>query len=261
MLPIVQEACDAFILGSPEFWLIAGAMDVSFEAGSNARFRHQIDILSSCGCPATAVARLLDGVNGNIARLIEAQHPELGPFHANAGRNGHFRPDVWFGIPNSLGETVVEIKAIYEMTMPKFYSLAGSHCVADDRAKLMAIRQAEQDFIGNLIQLVFFLELPNYDYPAGESLHRQGWKRHKPRKHYRRFETIEQQFEELRKYLPPPTFPSCDAPNVSVVPPPTLEIAEALRRWCEKTYRPDEQWCLQVEHMTGVRVGYAIWEC
>jgi hypothetical protein len=262
MLPIVQEACDAFTSESPDFWLLAGATDVSFETGGSSRYRHQVDILRECGCPADLVSQLLQGVNGNIARIIEQRHPELHPFHPNVGRNGRLRPDVWFGPPGSCEETVVEIKALYEMTMPKFFSAAGTHCVADDRRKLEKIRQSESAFRGSLLQVVWFLELPNYSYPAGESLHRNGWRRSEARDTYRYFGSVTKQFAELRNHLPPPTFPANDAPQVQTLSPPTPMLTTVLERWCPRTFRPAEAWCIQSNvHLSGVRVGYAIWQC
>jgi hypothetical protein len=99
--------------------------------------------------------------------------------------SGKSRPDLWFGQASNGTETIVEVKAVCEMTMPKFYGTKGTHSVADDRDKLLRIRK--EGTAERLFQLIFFLELPNYSYPAGESLMKSGWSRWECRDFYKRF--------------------------------------------------------------------------
>src|ERR1700723_2570464 len=114
MLKVIQRACETFISTAPEFWLLAGTTDVSFETGGNARYRHAINQMREHGCLEILADQLLLGVNGNVARILERQHPKL---RENKGRKGRLRPDIWFGAAGSPMETIVEVKAIYEMTM------------------------------------------------------------------------------------------------------------------------------------------------
>ena len=179
MVSLLQRICDRFISSEPEFWLLVALTDASYETGGSVYYRQAVDSFAAAGLRAATVKRLRLGVNNILAGMVDAEHPDLGPVRANLQRGG-IRPDLCFGSQADKTETLVEVKGVFDMTLLAFYGKKG-HGIADDRDKLRKVRC--QGFAGHLLQVVFFVELPNYAYPSGRS-YPPAWKWHNARRRY-----------------------------------------------------------------------------
>lgn len=168
MLNLLRDCCEVLLRGDDDFWVTAALTGCSYET-NGPEFCRVVRSLAPFGLPAGLSARLLKGVNGNLAALVETRHPHLHPFSPNKSWRG-IRPDLHFGTPGTNGEVLAEEKGIHDLTEKKFYGGGGhSHCAANDRNKLLKIRAS--GFQGQLFQIVFFLQLPEFERPAGT------WKR------------------------------------------------------------------------------------
>jgi hypothetical protein len=228
MLHMLSDACDSLITEQPEFWLVAGLTDASFETG-----------------------QLRLGINGNLALIMERTHSVRAEV-----RRGSIRPDIC--IDSAEGETVIEIKLLYDMTIPAYYGHKDGHGVADDREKLLNLRR--EGFGGKLFQIVFFLELTSYDYPSGRSFAPE-WEAHGSRKSYPGLRGITAQYQRLLQFLGRPATPA-DAPRVHHLPLPAKGTCEALNRWYSEVFRPDmAEWRFQADvQLARAAAGFAIWQ-
>jgi hypothetical protein len=256
MVSLLNRICDRCIRSDPEFWLLVGLTDASYETGGSVCYRRAVDSFAAAGLRPGAVDRLRLGLNGILAGPLEAGHRDLRPVRANL-RHGRVRPDLCFGSAGDVTETLVEVKGVFDLTLRAFYGNKG-HGVADDRDKLLTVRR--QGFAGHLLQAVFFVELPNYAYPSGRS-YAPAWKWHYARRHYQRCCGIDAQFRETRKHLGEPAWAS-DAPRVVRLPSASRSIQRFVVRWLNSAFRPDDPaWRFDAaEHLGGAAVGYAIWE-
>lgn len=203
MINVLQQACDR-LLAEHQFWILAGLTDRSFEEGErNAAFREAVDWYDGAGLPAPLSAKLRMGINVNLAHALRALDDPPPNIEHTSTRSGKY-PDVCYGHNADGSATIVEVKPAYDMTMPKWYPI-----IAADGEKLINFRA--QGHASHLLQVVFFLQLPNFDYPAGSWY---GSHRKCPgRSAYPGFRGIQRQYAQLRRYLPEPTYPADDAPQ------------------------------------------------
>jgi hypothetical protein len=256
VLDILRDACETLMHAEQAFWLAAGIMDVSFETGGSRNLPpiSAVEALATSLAARDLAARLQRGVNGELQRILTRQNPTIRmTFNQNRGR---IRPDIQMFAPDR-GDTVVEVKAVYCMTLDKFYARCG-HGVCDDRDKLVALRNDSR--VASRFQVVFFLELPNYHYPSGCS-YAPLWKCHRARDTYIIHGQIESQFRAVRHWIEEsPVWPS-DPPYVIPLALPAPTILEALNRWFAEVFRPDDScWAFDAaKQLPGAAVGCAIW--
>src|SRR5688500_16517623 len=93
MVSVLDNICETFITSEPEFWLLAGLTDASYETGGSVAYRRVVDSFVAAGLRNTLVERLRLGVNNILAEMIHDDHPSLRPVRGNRGR-GTTRPDL-----------------------------------------------------------------------------------------------------------------------------------------------------------------------
>jgi hypothetical protein len=102
------------------------------------------------------LAKLQDGVSGNLKNELQLQREVEGSVTRNVGKGQHLHY-----VSRSSGECVrVEVRIVYDMIMSKHYAV-----VASELNKLKTLRDTGCN--DKLYQVVFFLRLPHLDYPAG----------------------------------------------------------------------------------------------
>lgn len=257
MLNVLTDCCETLLHSDDLFWVTAALTDCSFETGSNTSFRRAIRSFADAGLPRPVVDRLNLGVNGNLASLLEFRHPHVKPIEANKGR-GKERPDIRFPI-GCADEAIVEVKVIHGQTIPAFYGHKEGNGVAHDRDKLLAIRR--EGFLGHLFQVVYFTQLPAFEYPAGD-WYSPATVRYQARSDYAGFRRISEQYRYLRTFLPEtPAWPS-EAPAVHELSMPEGDVLECITRRFGTVFRPDDpSWAFSpVKHFADAAAGCAIWE-
>jgi hypothetical protein len=255
MLAILKNACQAFMAQEQLFWILAGMTDVSCETGSNRRYQRAIETFRSAGISGVMIDRLMQGVNGNLTAVIESQCPAIVPVAANRKR-GRVRPDIWFGEKSSANETIAEVKALHDWTTLAFYGHKAGHGVADDADKLHTIRL--EPFKGHLLQVVFFLQLPNYSYCSGHSYGE--W--HDCRESALIVHGIDAQYRQLRAHLTKePVWPR-NGPLRVPLGVPDKSICHCIEQWMTEVFQPDDPgWkFVAAEQLVDAAIACAIWE-
>jgi hypothetical protein len=256
MSNIFHLACKTLMLAKQDFWLTAGLLDVSFETGGTPKLppASAIESLQRAFQSTDLVVRLKLGVNGNLERILREQNPAI-PMEFNKQR-GSIRPDIQM-FSSDGKNTVVEVKAVYCMTVKKFYGRHGNG-VGHDRDKLLELRK--DPTVANRFQFVFFLEMPNYRYPSGCS-YAATWKHHCAREDYFVHARIAQQYQAVRAGIPEqPVWPD-NAPLRVPITLPAPAILDGLNRWFTEAFRPDvSSWRFDAAtHLAGATVACAIW--
>jgi hypothetical protein len=263
-LVALREACESFMKDRPEFWMLSGLTDASFETQTkNTKYQRSITTfrqaadLTPLGFSSALIDSLGQGVNTNLINILRFQNPEFGEIHDDRPWCG-IEPDIRWG--NGTDETIVEIKAIYECSISKYYGSKriqeGS--LAKDVEKLRAMRR--RAFEGKLFQIVFFRQMPNYEYGPGKSFD-GSWRAHGCRAASLNCLTIESQFREARKYLlDEPVWPKAAPAIVPLVLPIHLHNPTIL--WFKKTFQPDDSsWSFDpVAQLAKAAVSCAIWQ-
>ncbi len=157
----VSKACQT-LLGEPyfnDFWLLSMVRDNSFEEGNAGPHRRLIDRYKLAGVPVPLLDLLRRGINGNLATVLGRERSTLGPVLHNQGEGHDFYvgPDPF----DPAGHGCVESKLAYECTYQSYYKRIGG----DYRTKLANTRRIDPG--GDLFLVVFFVEVPSLDYPAG----------------------------------------------------------------------------------------------
>ncbi len=251
----LRSACEAFMADDQLFWLLAGMTDVSCETGTNQRYQRAVTTLVHAGFSDLIIDKLLKGVNGNLAAIIESRYPTVAPVAINRQR-GTIRPDIWFGERSISSETISEVKALHDWTILQFYGHKGGHGVADDADKLRVIRA--EPFQGRLFQAVFFLQLPNYSYCSGKSY----GQRHDCRESYLKLHGIQEQYRHLRRHLTQePAWPE-KGPEIVPLGLPDKSTCSCIEQWMRQVFLPDNpSWrFVAAEQLANAAVGCAIWE-
>ncbi|MDB5357027.1 MAG: hypothetical protein JWN24_3480 [Phycisphaerales bacterium] len=196
-LAVVSESCIELASKFNDFWVVSALTDGSYEEGErNAHFKRSIEARAEAGVPESLLGLLREGTNGNLKSILERRGPGVGKVVRTKGKGQDLAFEKWEnGAPAK-----IEVKLVYDCTLPKYY---GS--VAADWDKLQEVRLRR--FAGDLFLVVFFVQLPGFDYPSGQ------WPgRAKPaeaRRKYLRTCEISSQFRELKKWLAhPQTWPS-----------------------------------------------------
>ena len=253
---IFRRACEALMLAEQDFWLAAGLLDVSFETGGTPKLppTAAIESLGRAFRSTDLVARLKLGVNGNLERILIEQNPAIDmKFNKQRGR---IRPDIQMLLPDGK-DAVAEVKAVYCMTLEKFYGRSGNGA-GHDRDKLLELRN--DPTVASRCQIVFFLELPNYRYPSGCS-YGPTWGRHAARESYFVHARIARQYQAVRSGIrEQPVWPA-DAPLCVPLTLPAPAILDGLNGWFSEVFRPDDNtWNFDAAtQLAGAGVGCPIW--
>jgi len=263
-LAAIQKACNSFITHHPEFWILSGLTDVSFETKTgNTRYQRAIATFREGpdGTSFDFAPSLLDElsrcVNSNVVEILRAQNPQFGEIHDDRSWRG-MEPDIRWGSGND--ETIVEIKAMYECTLLKYYGpkRGKEGSIAKDADKLQSIRR--DGFPGHLFQVVFFRHMPNYRYCAGDSF--QGdWEPNYCRSDYLIRDDIEAQYQQTRHYLiDEPAWPIHAPAIVPLVLP--SHLITPINRWFEAIFRPaDSSWRFNPDlQLADAAASCAIWK-
>jgi len=140
------------------------------------------------------------------------------------------------------------MKPIYDMILPKYYPIA-----AADLDKLNAVRASGS--LAELFFVVFFAQLPNYDYPPGIWY---GERCDLSRSGFPGFRGIRSQYERLRQYIPrcqdwPVQGPALHACKWTGDP-------NELRRWFGALFQPLGTWRFDpAVQLKDAAVAAAIW--
>jgi hypothetical protein len=260
MLSLVRDCCEKFLSFSDDFWLVALLTEWSFEVGNRRKFIRAVRSFSDARIAQSTTEKLGKGVNTNFVDLVEREYPHLAPVRRNRAWRGII-PDFRFGPAGTGGEVIGEIKALYDFTSLKFYSGP----VAYDREKLLRNRSTK--FAGYLFQVVFFTQLPGYNYPPGIWSY-PGPKGFPEEKHCGTRtasvvnETIDTQYQYLRTFLKEEPAWSALGENVKRLEMRSEDELAAISRRFKSVFRPDpgESWEFRPEtHFARAAIGCAIW--
>jgi hypothetical protein len=145
----------------------------------------------------------------------------------------------------------MESKQVYDLTLGKYYPKVG-----EDRDKLLALGSSMPGV--GLYQVVWFIQLPAYDYPAGR------WYGHKDcpgRTRYLVRSGIESQYAAVRSMLGEATWPETGPLVVSLEDLAEAAVAKAAKRWMKQIFAPASAWKFDPKrHLLGAAIGVAAWK-
>jgi hypothetical protein len=251
-LKLVVDSCRS-LLEEDSFWLLAGLTDNSYEEGSAPHFQKCVKAYEDVGAQPGLIQQLSAGINDNLLKNFRSLPQVVGAIRRNkaAGKGGRLRPDFEFSTDQA--EILVECKMLYDCTGDKYYE-----STASDYQKLASYSSPRS----RLFQVVFFVQLPGYDYPPGTWFDNR-------RPHGSRavmLRGIDAQYARLRRSLPQsPAWPGPE-PFKRALHFPTSEVnVDFLQRWYTHSFRPeserDNTWRFDSgAHLQDSAVGLAIWE-
>jgi hypothetical protein len=233
-LEILKNACIK-LLGYDDLWIIGGLTDYSFEEGEhNSYIKQVLKSYDEAKMLDPPLSWLRDGINGNLKKLIEHDHPSL-----IVDRNQGAGQDLNWPCP--FPEAKVEVKQVFDCTYPKYYTSVAR----DFLEKLPEVRR--RGFLGDLFSVAFFLQFPEYKYPRGN--------RYGNRKVV--FRGIMDQFAQLAA-LGDPVWRS--EPRKLVLP--RKEVGEAIARRFQTAFEQPEHWRFDlVAALKDAAVAVSIWQC
>jgi len=243
----VQDACMRMLEEDSDVLLFAALTDRSFEEGVRARdFRESVESFRVVGVAESDLQRMAAGLNG----LLET-HLRRDASIEYVARNQSRVPDHCVrarACAESL--TFLEVKQIYDLTMTKYFPM-----VAEDREKLLLARA--QDGRLELLQVVFFLQLPHFAYPAGR------WYGHKAcpaRSSYEVRVGIPQQVRAVEALLGPPSWPDSRPLVRPWSAAETAKAAPILARWMRSVFVAHTDWTFDPEiHLREAAIGVGMW--
>jgi len=249
-LAVVSGASEAMCSRSfNDFWLLAALTERSFEEGDRNRvFRESVVSYENAGVTGPLISQLRGGINERLASAIQQTGLAADPVMRNPSKGS----DLKFSTRNTGTPVEIEVKMIYDMTFKKYYT-----SIVDDIRKLEALRIA--GFPGELFLIVFFIQLPGMDYPAGT------WYQNKPCKSRSGFlvvSGIQDQYKCLREQMTKaPIWPNAEPLPAYRLVHPTAEVSEhLLMRWFESVFQPRGPWKFTAAtHLRDAAVGVAIW--
>jgi hypothetical protein len=167
------------------------------------------------------------GINGNLWNFLNGKF-------GGTGRNMGKGQDLIFA------DCRVEVKQIHDCTFSKYYPAVGN-----DWRKLAYIRS--HGSVENLFLIVFFVQLPNYEYPVAESRKvNVSW--------------IEDQYKKVRLAInAEPVWPAVSPPFKKPLYAPSRELQDAvIERWKRKFSRVS-QFDFKSQ-LDDAAVAVSIWE-
>jgi hypothetical protein len=249
MLNIVQGACMQFLQKHQDFSTLAALTERSFEEGErNRAFRESIDWYEKAGLSQELAAKLRMGINRNLVELLARAKGAPPNIEYNPTRSGK-RPDICFG-HRSDGTATIEVKVACDTTLAKYYPI-----IIGDGEKLRRLAGSP----GHAIQVVFFVQLPGFDYPPG-SWYVPGSKQCPARGGYPGYRGIAAQYQAVRRGLPPPSWPG-DEPYIADLTLSDPDLEAIITRWFQMIFRPATLWRFDKrKHLEDAAVGCAIWQ-
>ena len=251
MRDFIIDACRTLV-ESPEyndFWVLSLARDNSFEEGARSLPQKRlIDRYERAGVPSPLVTQLRIGINGNLTAILQKQAPELGHIARNQGEGS----DINIGSPGHSGYGHVESKLAYECTLSKWYPIIAS----DYSRKLANLRSSHAD--AGLFLVVFFVECPTLDYPAGRWIDTN--KPSQARHTYVTNSGISDQFGKLLRQIGrSPSWPSHTPHDSNLHAPRDAAIMEPMASVFGTLLSPP--WKIRPEQcFSKARAGVALWE-
>jgi hypothetical protein len=248
-LKLLAEGCRNLVSKFTNFWVLAALTEASFEEGvRNQRFKRYVASYQSVGIPDELLTQLRLGTNGNLKLVLERQNTHFGNVTRTTGKG----QDLSYFPSHGNRETKIEVKLVYDCTYAKYYN-----SVADDWNKLVRVRN--EGFTGDLFLVVFFTQLPCYDYPPGTSSRTQE-KSLGRRRHLVNCGITAQYRELLRRLTREPAWP-LEAPHIHKLSLPTTSILATVGAWLRADWIPDEPWqFVPALHLAEAAVGVAIWQ-
>ena len=247
-LKTLTDACVELCSEFDQFWMLAGLTDCSYEEGTrNRHFLRAVRSYSGHGVTPTTLDCLGLGINGNLKRILQNRHPELGAVRRTKGKG----QDLSFEADEHGRPVKIEIKLVYDCTMTKYY-----RSVAADWKKLERVRA--EGFGGDLFVGVLFVQMPGFTWPAGRWY---GNKRYAARSKYLVHCGIREQFHELSKHLTQSAAWPGPEPYIHALAAPQSDTMDAARKRFEAVFQPDSLWHLDpAVHFAGAAVGAAVWQ-
>lgn len=244
MIDLLRRACESCLASHGEAWLLSALTDRSFEEGSRAPdFAESCRSMRDAGLPSAVLEDVAAGINARFERAIRSLEPA-----ATVLRNPSRVPDLEVCVGSE--RACIESKQIYDLTMPKYYPK-----VAEDGRKLR--EGASGVFEGELFQVVFFIQVPSFDYPRGRWY---GNKDCKARSGYAGIRGIQGQYRAVMSLIGAATWPVGGPHVVSLEALADVPIADTARRWMDQIFVPWEPWAFDPRtHLRDASVGVALW--
>jgi hypothetical protein len=231
-LRALRDACLTVASEFNEFWILAGLTDRSYEDGIKKRgFPNAVKRYTEAGVAGDLLLQLQNGVNGNLFDALQSE-----PLNKSVVRRTGRGQDLTFTHASSDHTAKIEVKLLFDCSYSKHYQ-----STADDWDKLAKVRTSPSN--DDLFLVVFFQQMPQYDYPG--------------RKGYLNQCGIHAQFQKLRMHMAgKPAGPQnglC-VHQLAALTSQTHELASKGR-----PVRPN--WKLNPEiHLQDASVGFAIWQ-
>lgn len=234
MLSVVTNACERLASQFDDFWLFAALGDWSYEEGErNSHYRRYLESWLPTELPPDLLPTLRMGINGNLAELIRAD-PAVREVTTSPSRG----PDIVFQA--EAGKSTVQVKLLFDCTISKYLV-----DVEADRSKDCSY------------QVVFFVSLPNFQYPAGR------WCGKDKLSPARQVTTsgVEAQYSLVRERLGAATWPT-DGPLVNELPVFSTAVDAAIQAWLARVFKPKAgPWSFDATaQLHGARIAVAVWD-
>lgn len=230
-----------------DFWVLSGLTDCSFEEGDrNGAFKKPITSFENAGATPEVIRQMRQGVNGLLAELMGRANA------AEVVRNKWKGQDLSYRAAGADHPASVEVKLVFDCTKTKFFVDDVMH----DWKKLADQRAA--GYVGDLFQVVFFLQLPRHDYPRGRWY---GGKEYGNRRCYLQHVGIAAQYAQLMKMQQvAPVWPDAP-PLVRPLAPVSTENAAAATSRFASAFVPAKPWTFSLnDSACDAAVGVAIWQ-
>ncbi|GEM_PF-4257438 len=183
-------------------------------------------------------------MNGNLADAIRQTDAELcvSQFPSSC-------PDI-LAKRSSDRQLAIEAKHVYDMTLAKYFAQ-----VTADRSKLLKYKAVNGS--ADVWQVVFFVQLPEADYPTGRWY---GNKQGKRRCDYIKHRNILSQYKKVEGALGAATWPA-GSPYIQPLRwPPVSFDPVLLSRWFDDIFKPDQSWNFDPRtYLHNAAVGVATW--
>jgi hypothetical protein len=250
-MQIIAGAARSLVEHDDDFWILGALSGGSYEEKSKGDFAKYVYSYESVGLELHMLTKLRQGTNGNLCGLLRGDERILNDSvtwdQYEKGRDHGKRPDIVFDFANGQA-CVLEIKLVHDCTKEKYFGN-----VSADIKKLECICG---DRLGFLI--VFFTQLPHFDYPAGSWSH--VGKFYEERRTDTNIVGIDKQYSHLRKLLPPAAWPNGDLPfrrNLIA----SQSILDKIPLRYQSVFTPSRLgWNFDPDrHLRDAQVGVAIW--
>jgi len=245
-LDLLNSACRSLLERRNDFWLLAPLVDNSYEEGArNASFGRTVSAWEQAGLHSGTLKMLRGGINGNLADEIRNLANVI---EGSVCQNPSRCPDISFRTDS--GESHIESKLVFDCTTLKYYPT-----IPSDGYKLQRLKGQNS----TLLQVVFFVQLPNHYYPAGRW--RGSYSRGLERPKYLIRAGIQSQYRELMRHMPGE--PTLQLHTQPLAFPTEVVSGELIRRFFAGALVPDNpNWSVNADQtFRDAAIGFAVWQC